>query len=64
MELMTKDAVCVRLKISPRTLENWVKQRRFPPGVQIGKPVYWSADAIDAWQAHTFSKQLAWQRTK
>jgi predicted DNA-binding transcriptional regulator AlpA len=62
MQLMMKKEVCAHLKISARTLETWVSQRRFPPGVQIGKLVYWSVEAVDNWTARAFHAQLNWKR--
>lgn len=62
MQLMSKKDVCQQLKISARTVENWVNENRFPPPVAIGRSVYWAEDAVNSWQAQTFKAQLEWKR--
>lgn len=58
---MKKDAVCNRLGISLRTLENMVKAKTFPPPVRIGKYVYWSEIAVARWQRGLFADQENWK---
>ncbi len=58
--LLTKEAVCSRLGISPRTLENSVRANEFPPPVRLGKRAYWSEKAVDAWLRRLVGVQEAW----
>jgi prophage regulatory protein len=58
--LLTKEAVCARLGISPRTLENSVRANEFPPPVRLGKRTYWSEKALEAWMRRLLSAQEAW----
>lgn len=59
-KLLDKATLCERLNISPRTIENMVKDGSFPPPVRVGKFVYWSEAAIHAWQRRLFAAQEAW----
>ncbi len=59
-ELLDKATLCGRLNISPRTIENMVKDGSFPPPVRVGKYVYWSEVAVRAWQRRLFAAQEAW----
>ena len=59
--LLDKASVCQRLTISPRTLENMVKNGQFPAGVRVGKHVYWSELAVHKWQHMMFAGQESWQ---
>lgn len=59
--LLTKDALAARLCLSVRTIDNMVKAREFPPGVRIGKFVYWTEAAVAAWHTRVFSLQLNWR---
>lgn len=59
-KLLDKATLCERLNISPRTIENMVKDGSFPPPVRVGKFVYWSEVAIHAWQRRLFAAQEAW----
>jgi len=58
MNLMTKSEVCGVLGISERTLEGYVRRRKFPPPVAIGKRVVWAHEAIQRWREQTFAAQL------
>lgn len=60
--LLKKADVCARLSISPRTLENMVKAREFPPGRAIGKYVYWTESCLTSWVSRYFGVQEAWKR--
>ena len=64
MQLLNKEQVCERLNISPRSLENWVKQGRFPPPVRIGKLNHWCESALDRWTQLTFNAQQSWTPSK
>jgi predicted DNA-binding transcriptional regulator AlpA len=59
--LLDKATVCTRLAIAPRTLEYMVKNGQFPPGVRVGKHIYWSELAVRKWQLLMFASQEAWQ---
>ena len=59
--LLTKANLCERLAISPRTLENMVKDGGFPPPVRMGKHVYWSETAVRKWQLRLFAAQESWE---
>jgi prophage regulatory protein len=58
--LLNKDAVCGRLGLSARCLENMVRDGQFPPPVRLGRFVYWSEAAVIAWQQQMFAAQEAW----
>lgn len=58
--LLDKLALCERLNISPRTIENMVKSGTFPPPVRVGRFVYWSENAVSSWQRRMFAAQEAW----
>lgn len=58
--LLDKKAICERLNISPRTIENMVKSGTFPPPVRVGRLVYWSEIAVSRWQQRQFAAQEAW----
>lgn len=58
--LLTKAELCTRLKLSPRTIENMVREGRFPPPVQLGKYVYWGEALIAKWQQVLLAEQESW----
>jgi predicted DNA-binding transcriptional regulator AlpA len=60
---LKKADVCAQLGISPRTLENLVQTKQFPPAVRLGKWCYWSAKVLEAWQRRQFAVQEAWRPT-
>jgi len=57
---LKKEDVCLELGISPRTLDNLVSRKEFPPGVRIGKWCYWSIKAIDNYRKRAFAAQENW----
>ncbi len=57
---LKKADVCKELGISPRTLDNLVERREFPPGVRIGKWCYWTSKAIENFRERAFSAQENW----
>lgn len=59
--LLTKMDMCARLQVSARTLENMVKDRAFPPGVRVGRFVYWTEGVVAKWVARQFGAQEAWK---
>lgn len=58
--LLNKQALSVRLGISIRTIENMVSAGQFPPGVRIGKFVFWTESVVDKWQTRIFGVQQGW----
>ncbi len=61
VDLLDKVAVCKRLNVSVRALENMVKDDTFPPPVRASRKVYWSETAVYRWQQRLFAAQEAWQ---
>lgn len=61
VNFLSKSDVCARLQVAKRTLESMVVAKRFPPGVQLGRGVYWSEAVVQSWLKRTFSAQEAWQ---
>ena len=59
--LLSKKSLSVRLGISTRTIENMVLAKRFPPGVRIGKFVFWEESVVERWQTRVFGVQQGWQ---
>lgn len=59
-KLLTKEDVCLMLRVSPRNLGYMVAQSRFPQPVRIGKRCYWAAAAINRWQAMQCEVQMNW----
>lgn len=59
--LLSKAALSSRLNMSTRTIENMVSAGEFPPGVRVGKFVYWCDSSVTAWQQRKFGPQLAWR---
>lgn len=55
---LSKSAVLEMLEISERNLENIVKSQRFPPGVRIGKKLYWAPEIVQSWLDTQFAAQL------
>lgn len=58
---LKKAEVCAELGVSPRTLENLVKAKRFPPAVRVGRWSYWGRKALEDWHRRQFSIQDAWR---
>jgi len=59
--LLSKATLAARLSLSARTIENMVKAGQFPPGVRVGRYVYWTEAAVTAWHTRVFSVQLGWR---
>jgi hypothetical protein len=47
MQTVDKTAVLATLRISARTLENWVQNGQFPLPVQVGKRCYWAQEVLN-----------------
>jgi prophage regulatory protein len=56
-----KAALCERLGLSERSIENMVKAGTFPPPVRLGRRVYWSETAVRKWQQNLFAAQENWK---
>lgn len=59
--LLTKEQVATRMGICVRTLEGLVANGEFPKGVRVGRFLYWTEAAINAWHQRVFAAQLAWR---
>jgi len=51
MFILTKKQVAARARVTPRTIENWVKQGRCPAPFKVGKSCLWERQVILAWLA-------------
>ncbi|TBO34467.1 AlpA family phage regulatory protein [Aquabacterium lacunae] len=60
LPLFDKKAVCSLLGLSPRCLENMVKEEVFPRPIRMGRYVYWREDAVYAWHERRFAPQREW----
>ena len=58
---LNKAALCTRLGVSARTLENMVRGGKFPPGVRVGKFLYWNEISVAAWHKRMFGPQDLWR---
>jgi predicted DNA-binding transcriptional regulator AlpA len=58
--MLNKTDLCTRLNVSPRTIENMIRDGRFPPPVQLGKYVYWGEAVVAKWQQRLLSEQEGW----
>ncbi len=59
--LLKKAEVCASLGISPRTQENLVQSRQFPPGVRVGRWCFWRMKVLKDWRGRQFAVQEAWR---
>jgi len=57
MEIIDKDALLTELKVSARTLENWVRRGEFPRGVRVGRRMTWSRRALERWRERRYAFQ-------
>ncbi len=60
-QLLNKKALAARLSLSHRTIENMIASKQFPPGVRIGKFVFWSESVVSKWKVRIFGVQEGWQ---
>lgn len=58
-----KQQVAHTLGISIRTVGNLVKEGDFPPGVRVGRFLWWSSAAVTSWQQRLFATQEQWRPT-
>lgn len=59
--LLDKQQAARTLGISTRTVDNLVKGGDFPPGVRIGRFLYWSQRTIATWRRNQFASQERWR---
>lgn len=59
--LLTKEQAASSMGLSVRTLEGLVAKGEFPPGVRVGRFLYWTQSAVSAWHQRLFAEQLAWR---
>jgi excisionase family DNA binding protein len=59
MFVLTKKQVAARAQVTPRTIENWVKQGRCPAPFKLGKSCLWERDAITSWLTSTAERKGA-----
>ena len=59
--LLSKKLLSTRLGISVRTIENMVSAKQFPPGIRVGKFVFWTEFEVQKWQTRVFGVQQGWQ---
>jgi predicted DNA-binding transcriptional regulator AlpA len=57
MEVISKSELLAELKISARTLENWVRRGEFPRGVRVGRRMTWSRSALERWRERRYAFQ-------
>lgn len=58
--LLDKQQVARTLGISIRTVDNLVKAGDFPPGVRLGRFLYWSMRTVATWRRNQFASQERW----
>ncbi|MBN8477746.1 MAG: helix-turn-helix domain-containing protein [Burkholderiales bacterium] len=49
MIVLLKNQVAEKCRVSPRTIEVWIREGRFPQPFYIGRLAAWSKADIDAW---------------
>jgi predicted DNA-binding transcriptional regulator AlpA len=59
--LLDKAALANYLSLSVRTLDNLVKKRAVPPGVQIGKRLFWDISVVEKFKERAFGVQRGWR---
>lgn len=59
--LLDKQQVAQTLSISIRTIDNLVKEGNFPPGVRLGRFLYWSKRTVVSWRRTQFARQERWR---
>lgn len=58
--LLGKQDLAETLGISVRTIENLVKANELPPGVRLGRYVFWTETVIAKWRRERFAAQERW----
>lgn len=59
--ILKKEEVCIRLQISPRTLDALVARQALPPGIKRGKYSTWSKSVIDTYERNQYVAQESWR---
>ncbi len=54
-DLMMSEDICERMRISRRTLDEWLASREILAGVKIGRRLYWRRTDFEKWLASRFS---------
>lgn len=49
--LIRKAELVRRMSLHPNTLDNWVKQSRFPAPVKLGRMCVWPSNVVADWMA-------------
>jgi excisionase family DNA binding protein len=49
VNLLTKEDLSAKLRVSKRTVENWVASGEMPPPAHIGRRAYWPEEKIESW---------------
>lgn len=49
MNLLTKEEMAAKLKVSKRTVENWMTLEHIPLPIYIGRRALWVEEIIVAW---------------
>lgn len=60
-QLLDKARLATSMGVSVRLLDELVSSGRLPKGVRVGRRLYWTSQAVDAWRQRTFSQQLHWR---
>lgn len=60
--LIDKNQLAQSLGVSVRTVDNLVKDRELPPGVRLGRSLFWCSSVIEGWFRQRFAAQRVWQR--
>lgn len=56
IETLTKKQVAQHLKVSPRTVDRWVRAGLFPPPAKIGDALRWRREDVDKHVQSCFEK--------
>lgn len=62
--LLEKSDVIKRLGVSERTLENLMKDRKFPRGLKLGKNAKWDEAVVEHWLSQALAPQRGWSPLK
>ena len=60
MKRLGKEEVAKKIGVEVRKLEYMVSDKEFPPGVKIGKGIWWLEEVADAWLDLKFGAQKDW----
>jgi len=54
-DLLMSEDICNKLRISRRTLDEWLARREILAGVKIGHRLYWRRTDFEKWLASRFA---------